>query len=100
MKILSPTETQLLSIVSTNELSGRDVAKLFKQETGDSISYGTLYTTFRRLKEQGWVNTRDDEDEDGRVRFFSITGHGQRALREARLFYSSIANFGLGGALA
>ena len=99
MKTLSPIETQLLSLVLAKELSGRDVAKLYKAETGRSISYGTLYTTFRRLKEGGLVNARDDEDEDGRVRYFSATGQGKCVLNETRAFYESRANFGLGDAI-
>ncbi len=34
----------------------------------------------RRLKEAGWVESRDDEDGDGSVRFFKITGNGLAAL--------------------
>lgn len=100
MKLPSPKEMQLLVIVTDEELSGRDVAKKFKEETGEDISYGTLYTTFRRLKDEGWVNTRDDEDEDGRVRFFRTNGAGARVLKEARAHHSYLANFGLGGATA
>ncbi len=88
-------EMQLLSLVSDEELSGRDVAKRFKEETGHAISYGTLYTTFRRLKEEGWVKTRDDHDEDGRIRFFKIDINGRRALAAGREYYAGISSFGL-----
>src|SRR5262245_39141442 len=91
---LSEKEMQLLALVDT-ERSGREVAQLFEKETGRSISYGTLYTTFRRLKEEGLVKVRDSEDEDGRVRSFLITGAGQRALRNQREHYSALAAFGL-----
>ena len=93
-KIPSPVELRLLVLVD-RERSGREVAKLHKKETGKAISYGTLYTTFRRLREQGWVKTRDDEDEDGRVRFFLITASGVRALDRARVHYGRLASFGL-----
>ncbi len=88
---------QLLALVSLRELSGRDVAKRYEQETGKSISYGTLYTTFRRMREAGWVTARDDADEDGRVRFFRITASGIRTLNEARNQLESQATFGLPG---
>lgn len=94
MKMPSPIETQLLALVANEELSGRDVAKRFAQETGKSISYGTLYTTFRRLKESSWVKSRDDEDEDGRVRFFKIDVDGRKALANARSYYAEVARFG------
>lgn len=94
MKLPSPTELQFLALVAPREQSGRDVARLYREETGSTVSYGTLYTTFRRLKEQGWVSSRDDEDEDGRVRFFRISALGQRALREGRAFYAGLSTFG------
>jgi len=80
----------LLEILSEHgELAGREVAKQFKAETGKTISYGTLYTTLRRLKEQGWVSTRDDEDEDGRVRFFSLDPRGKAGLNFARKYQAA-----------
>lgn len=97
MKLPSPTEIQLLAIVAAGELSGRDIAIRFKQATGEFISYGTLYTTFRRLKDAGWVSVRDDEDEDGRVRFFKLEGKGSVALERGREFYQMLANFGAVG---
>src|SRR5688572_30296336 len=95
MKLPSPVEMQLLALVADRELSGREVAKLYEKETGKSISYGTLYTTFRRLKESSWVKSRDDEDADGRVRYFRIDVNGRKALAEGRDFYSEIAGFGI-----
>lgn len=94
MDLPSNVEFQLLALVVT-ERSGRDVAQLFKKETGRTISYGTLYTTFRRLREWGWVTVRDDEDEDGRVRWFRITAAGSKAMERARDAYRGLAEFGL-----
>jgi DNA-binding PadR family transcriptional regulator len=91
----SPVEMQLLALVADREMSGRDVAKLYELQTGTAISYGTLYTTFRRLKESGWVKVREDEDEDGRVRFFQIDIDGRKALQEGREHYRRISQFGL-----
>ena len=42
-------EMQLLALVADQERAGREVAKLYHQETGKSIAYGTLYTTGRNL---------------------------------------------------
>jgi len=55
------------------KISGRDLAKRYLEENGKEISYGTLYTTMRRLKEGGWVEMRDEEEGDRRVRYFKIT---------------------------
>ena len=90
---LSKTEFQLLALVVSQERSGREVAKLFQEEVGKNISYGTLYTTFRRLKEKGYVKCRDAQDEDGRVRYFRVTGNGVEALEEIRNHYLKLAAF-------
>ncbi len=92
---LSDCEMQLLALVAFDELAGREVAKRFEKETGRSIAYGTLYSTFRRLKEDGLVTVRDAQDEDGRIRFFHITHNGKAALNEARNHRQSLATFGL-----
>ena len=93
-KTLSPTELQLLSLVTT-ERTGREVAKSYRRATGRRISYGTLYTTFRRLRERGLVRMRGDQYEDGRIRFFRITAAGAHALDRAREHYASLAAFGV-----
>ena len=79
MKLPSKTEMNLIFALGTNEISGREVAKAYQKETGSAISYGTLYTTLRRLKEAGWVESRDDGEGDARVRFFKISGPGLKA---------------------
>ncbi len=93
-KILSATELKLLSLVTT-ERNGRDVAKLYRKETGKRVTYGTLYTTFRRLRERGWVKMRGDRGSDGRVRLFMVTASGVWALKRARAHYASLSGFGL-----
>ncbi len=91
-KILSATELKLLSLVTT-ERNGREVAKLYRKETGKRISYGTLYTTFRRLRERGWVRMRGDRGSDGRIRLFVVTAAGSRALVGACAYYATLAEF-------
>ena len=89
----SEMEFQLLALVASRERSGREVAKAFREETGKDISYGSLYTAFRRMREAGWVKTRDEE-QDGRVRYFKITATGARALADRRRTYARLAIFG------
>jgi DNA-binding PadR family transcriptional regulator len=95
---ISKRELELLALVAFEELPGREIAKRYKDETGSIISYGTLYTTFRRLKDEGFVLVREDEDADGRLRYFKITGEGSRALQRARRDLQKLAGFGLGWA--
>jgi DNA-binding PadR family transcriptional regulator len=95
MVLPSTKELELMALVESEELSGREVAKRYEKETNKRISYGTLYTTFRRLKESGWVEARESSDDDGRVRYFRLTGAGIRVLRDARRHHTRLAHFGL-----
>src|SRR6266581_4015680 len=93
MVLPSTKELELMALVEFEELSGREVAKRYEQETEKRISYGTLYTTFRRLKESGWVEACDSSDVDGRVRYFRLTGAGVRVLKDARRHHLRLAQF-------
>lgn len=92
MKWPSPTETALLDLMGTRERTGREIAEAYAKEHGTTISYGTLYTALRRLKEGGWIDMRDDEDEDGRLRYYKLSGPGVKLLPKLRRMD---ANFGL-----
>lgn len=93
----SPVQYLILNLIVT-ERSGREIARKYKRDTGRTISYGTLYTTLKRMKESGWVTVREDsgEFEDGRVRHYRISSGGIRAMESGREFYRSLAGFGLG----
>jgi DNA-binding PadR family transcriptional regulator len=84
VKSLSKTELELLLALGAQKLNGRELAKRYRQEHKRNISFGTLYTTMARLRDQGWVSQEDSEDDDGRIRYFRITGDGVRAVQEAR----------------
>src|SRR5262245_53101329 len=94
MDLPSETELRLLALVVT-EQSGRQVADSYEKATGREILPGTLYVTFRRLREAGWVTVRDDEHADGRVRWFQITAAGAKAMQRARDHHRDLAAFGL-----
>jgi len=94
-RLPSDVEFRLLAL-AVEEQSGREIARRYRHEVGHSISYGTLYTTFRRLKDAGWVKVREDSDVDGRVRFFQTSGAGLRALAAARSHHAALASFQLG----
>lgn len=98
MKLPSDTELGLLVALGAQRLTGRQLATRYEEQTGRSINYGSLYVILGRLKEQGWVSQEDDEDEDGRLRFFKIKGDGVDAINRARKFYSKL--LGMKGAVA
>lgn len=83
-----------MSLISVTELTGRELAQAYEKETGKSISYGTLYTTMRRLEEEKWVSSREDTDADGRLKYFKLTNGGHAALRAAHGELRRLLNFG------
>lgn len=99
MKQLSLAEFQVLAAMGAREMAGRDIRIAFEKEFG-RISYGTLYTTLRRLRESGFLEDRDDADADGRIRYFKLTGKGQTALTATRTLYRTLAAAGLSSTLA
>ncbi len=93
--MLSPAELKVLALVS-EERSGREVAHLYRQQTGERIPFGTLYSTLRRMRERGWVRMRRDREFDPRIRLFVATADGLKQLDRARGHYGELAHFGLG----
>lgn len=98
MKWPSPTETALLDLMGTRERTGREIAEAYAEEHGSTISYGTLYTALRRLKEGGWIDMRDDEDEDGRLRYYKLSGTGVKMLPKLRRMGETFGLLAAGGA--
>lgn len=86
------TEAAVLAAVARGKQSGREVAQTYAADNESEITYGTLYTTLRRLKEKGFVDTEDGQDEDGRIRYFEITAKGQGALAQAHRALTALAN--------
>ena len=87
MKLPSRTELALLVVLESQGLNGRELAARYKDHTGETISYGTLYTTMGRLKDAGWVEQFDPKDQDGRLRHFQLTCIGMDTVNKTRTFY-------------
>jgi DNA-binding PadR family transcriptional regulator len=97
MKLPSNTELGLLTALGAQRLTGRQLAARYKEDVGKSISFGSLYTIMSRLREAGWVDQEDSEDEDGRLRYFKLTGKGEKAIAESRDFYGRLLGLVQGG---
>ena len=93
-KTLAPIELQILALV-VQERTGREVAALFEREAGRRIPFGSLYTSFRRMGARGLVTSREEPDEDGRIKYFLATPQGLAALQRSRAFYGKLGYFGL-----
>lgn len=88
----TPRQLQLLALVVTERI-GRDVTKLLEKEVGRRVAYTSVYTALGDLEERGWVKSRESERGGRRIRLFKITGPGERALNQARDFYSRLSKF-------
>ena len=86
--MLSAVELKVLALVS-EERSGREVAGLYRKQTGSKIPHGTLYSTLRRLRERGWVRMHRDRKLDPRIRLFVATAAGTSELEQTRSQYAS-----------
>jgi DNA-binding PadR family transcriptional regulator len=78
MKLPSDLELALLAL-TVRESTGRQLAQEYEKRHKKPLSYGSLYTTLRRMVETGWLKQREDADEDGRLRWYLITAEGRRA---------------------
>ncbi len=108
----SPVEYRVMVLIAS-EKHGRDIAKLYHERYGEAISYGTLYVTLRRLRDNGWVDVRAGQPvaaqvtstakagssrttlpksgADARFRSFKLTSAGKRAWNRSRDFYIRLA---------
>lgn len=90
-----PSEKELrLLVLVANERTGREVAAVYKSEYGKPISYGTLYITFSRMKDAGWIDVREGVDQDGRLKYFKLTLPGRRAIAAATEHHTELARVG------
>jgi PadR family transcriptional regulator, regulatory protein PadR len=65
--------------------SGVAVRKEIVKRTGDSVSLGAVYTTLDRLEKKGFLTSEVSDRVGNRpMRFYLLTGEGQKALLRAR----------------
>ena len=87
--------TTLLAVARLKEKAyGLAVRRDLAARTGRDYSVGAVYTTLQRLEDKGLLTSRHSEPlpiRGGRSRrHFTLTGAGERALREAERHATSI----------
>lgn len=75
-QVPSSLELKLLNLMFKN--GGQMLGADLKKESG--ASYGTVYSTMRRLVEKRWARFTDHQDEEGRVRMFHLEPRAERLL--------------------
>lgn len=91
MKIASKREIELLCLVWTEAATGREVAQRYREQSSDSLPYGTIYTLLSSMAVRGWVKKSCDCD-DHRVRRLVITAAGREALLAARRYHQNLVD--------
>ena len=86
---LSEAVFQMLLSLSDKTRHGLGVAAEVESRTGGRVTLGasTLYTAFRRMREDGWIKevAAPTGEADPRRRFYALTRTGRRVLSaEAR----------------
>jgi DNA-binding PadR family transcriptional regulator len=95
---LGSLELKLLLAVfdCNNEAYGLQIQQKIKQETGRETAVGAIYTTLARLQDRKLVTSREGDHQSDRLgrprRYFTVTGAGVRAIREAE---AELRNLGL-----
>jgi PadR family transcriptional regulator PadR len=87
--------TTLLAVARLKEKAyGLAIRRDLTARTGRDYSVGAVYTTLQRLEDKGLLTSRHSEPlpiRGGRSRrHFTLTGAGERALREAERHATSI----------
>lgn len=84
------TETVILAALSRGEQYGLEIAETVRELTKGKIvlPIGGLYTTLHRLEKKGLVRGRWGETSEARRgarrRYYTISGLGERTLKEGR----------------
>ncbi len=87
--------TVLLAVARlADDAYGLAVRRDVSERTGHDYSVGAVYTTLQRLEDKGFVASHASEPlpvRGGRSRrHFTVTGAGERALRDARRVATSV----------
>lgn len=81
------TDTIILAQLSESDSYGYQINKNISELSEGSLELkeATLYTSFRRLEEQGLISSYwGDENSGARRRYYSITETGRKAYEENR----------------
>jgi PadR family transcriptional regulator, regulatory protein PadR len=97
--VAASTEPLILSLLARGESYGYELIQEVKQLSGHKIHWtdGMLYPVLHRMEDNGWIESRWVEMENGRKRkYYSIKKDGQTALKAKRAQWTLISGV-LGG---
>ncbi len=87
------TDTIILAQLYESDSYGYQINKAISELSDGSfeLKEATLYTSFRRLEENGYISSYwGDENSGARRRYYSITDNGRRVLAENKKDWAKI----------
>lgn len=88
------TDTFILNILSKGDNYGYEITKKIteKSKGNFTIKDATIYTAFRRMEEEGLIETYWGDGIGGaRRRYYKITSKGQRILKEKKEEWETVS---------
>jgi DNA-binding PadR family transcriptional regulator len=85
--VAASTEPLILSLLSEGESYGYALIQEVKKLSGDRIAWtdGMLYPVLHRMEDEGWIQSRWGQAENGRKRkYYSLKNDGRKALKQQR----------------
>ncbi len=85
--VAASAEPLILALLSRGESYGYAIIQEIKARSQERIQWtdGMLYPVLHRMEEEGWIQSRWMEAENGRRRkYYSIRKNGRRALDQQR----------------
>ncbi len=85
--VAASAEPLILALLSRGESYGYAIIQEIKARSQERIQWtdGMLYPVLHRMEEEGWIQSRWVEAENGRRRkYYSIRKNGRRALDQQR----------------
>lgn len=85
--VAASTEPLILSLLSEGESYGYALMQEVKRLSGEKIEWtdGMLYPVLHRMENEGWIQSRWGEAENGRKRkYYSLKKDGRKTLAEQR----------------
>ena len=74
----------ILFLLSKKSMHGQDIANEIAKRKGEKPSPGTIYPALKSLKESGFL----DEQKEGKMIIYNLTGKGKKALEIAKKKFS------------
>jgi PadR family transcriptional regulator, regulatory protein PadR len=93
--VAASTEPLILTLLGKGENYGYALIQEVKRLSGEKIEWtdGMLYPVLHRMENEGWIQSRWGEAENGRKRkYYSIRKEGRKALEKQREQWSTVSS--------